>query len=90
METPQNHKGVARTSRVNMYYQKFTKNYGRIAAPITTLLKKYAFSQSSENIVNLAQNRMEQQRDEHRSDISFDVGDSFTTKTIKANVPQAS
>ena len=32
------------------YYQKFFKNYGRIAAPITTLLKKDAFSRTPEAI----------------------------------------
>jgi len=29
------------------YYQKFGKNYGRIVAPLTTLLKKDAFSWTS-------------------------------------------
>ena len=42
--------------------------------------------------LNLAQNRMKQQEDQHRSERSFDVGDwvFFTAIAIQTNVPQAS
>ena len=41
--------------------------------------------------LNLAQNRMKQQENQHHSEISFDVGDwYFTTTTIETNFSQAS
>ena len=33
---------------LTLYYHNFVKDYGRIATPITTLLNKYAFSQTPE------------------------------------------
>ena len=44
MEITHNHKEVAHISGLTRYYCKFVKNYGRIKTPLTTLLKKYAFS----------------------------------------------
>ena len=44
MENPHIHKASARILGLTGYYLKFVKNYGRIAAPLTTLFQKDAFS----------------------------------------------
>ena len=44
MESPNNHKAVARISRVNVVLFQVCNNYERIGEPPTTLLKKDAFS----------------------------------------------
>ena len=48
MEHSHNLKASSRIYGVDSYYRKFVKNYGRIAAPLTTLLKKDAFSWTPE------------------------------------------
>ena len=48
MESPHNHKAIVRIIRLIRYYHKFVNNYGIIAAPLTTLLKKDAFSWTPE------------------------------------------
>ena len=48
MESPHNHKEVGWFLGLTGYYQIFVKNYGRIEAPLTTLLNKDSFSWTPE------------------------------------------
>jgi hypothetical protein len=44
LAAPKDSQNLTWISRLNEYYRKFVKNYGKIAAPLTALLKKNSFT----------------------------------------------